>query len=288
MAALRSSPALAWSVVKACANANLYDKSDMYVCSTAVLGAACGVHVADPLAAYKSKFAGPKKEAPRNQDGTLRFTHADVDLAVLNTNNRLLQACWEVLLPMKSFEHIPNAIRGIGPGDTPMVDFSAYPPGLATLGLGPVPVATLAEGKLKLGNFFGLDFTEEGPPPADGFYSRGVLTGINNGGEVGPFNGLCNVVKRVLYPRLSSQMASDDVAGLTHLALRSGPSRGHGAGPVHPRELRRGVRWVPPHVQVEHLDGEAAPGSIIRVSVWLSCPVWSNCPVDTARYGHAY
>ena len=84
---------------------------------------------------------------------------------------------------MKSFEHIPNAIRGIGPGDKPMVDFSAYPPGLATLGLGPVPVATLAEGKLKLGNFFGLDFTEEGPPPADGFYSRGVLTGINNGGE---------------------------------------------------------------------------------------------------------
>ena len=77
--------------VTACANANLYDKSDMYVCSTAVLGAACGVHVADPLAAYKSKFAGPKKEAPRNQDGTLRFTHADVDLAVLNTNNRLLQ-----------------------------------------------------------------------------------------------------------------------------------------------------------------------------------------------------
>ena len=54
--ALKSNPTLAFIVIKAYANSNLFDKSDMYMCSSAVLGAACGLPVVDPLGAYKTKF----------------------------------------------------------------------------------------------------------------------------------------------------------------------------------------------------------------------------------------
>jgi hypothetical protein len=43
--------------------------------------------------------------------------------------------------------------------DKAEVDFAVYPPGLATLGLGPILAEHLQGGKLKLGAFFGLDFT---------------------------------------------------------------------------------------------------------------------------------
>jgi hypothetical protein len=55
--------------------------------------AACGVAVADPLEAYKAKFF-KKGDKPVHSDGTLHYTHADVDLAALNANHALLQACW--------------------------------------------------------------------------------------------------------------------------------------------------------------------------------------------------
>jgi hypothetical protein len=90
----------------------------------------------------------------------------------------LYRYSWEALLPMESFGDVPAVIKGIGPADKAMVEWSAYPPGLATLGLGPVPVSGLKDGKMKLGKFFGVDFTAEGPPPADGYYSRGEVKGV--------------------------------------------------------------------------------------------------------------
>lgn len=181
LAALKRDASLAWCVVKSYANSNVFDRSDMYVCAVGALGAACGVAVTDPLAAYKGKFFKTRGK-PTNTDGTLRYTHADVDLDALNANHALLRACWEALLPMESFGDVPAAVRGVGPADKAIVDWSAYPPGLATLGLGPVPVSGLKEGKMKLGTFFGVDFTAEGPPPADGYYSRGEVKGVEGEG----------------------------------------------------------------------------------------------------------
>lgn len=184
MAALKSDPSLAWSAVKAYANSHVHDTADMYVSGIAALGAACGVAVKDPLAAYKAKYA-KKGGAPKNPDGTLLFKHNNLDLDVLNANHALLHACWEALLPMQSFGDIPGVLRS----PKAMVDWSVYPPGIATLGLGPVPVSGLKDGKLKLGKFFGIDFTAEGPPPGDGYYSRGEMTGVNGDGLEEPAEG---------------------------------------------------------------------------------------------------
>jgi hypothetical protein len=45
-------------------------------CKALLLGAACGLPVVDPLGAYKTKFVN--KELPRNPDGTLSYSHADL------------------------------------------------------------------------------------------------------------------------------------------------------------------------------------------------------------------
>jgi len=188
LAALRTDPSLAWSVVKSYGNANVFERTDMYVSALGALGAACGVAVADPLAAFKAKFFR-KGVAPASPDGSLRYTHGDVDLGALNANHALLRACWEALLPLETLRDMPAVITGLVTVDKATVDWSVYPPGIATLGLGPVAVSGLQHGKLKLGKCIGVDFTGEGPPPAHGYYSRGYVKCVEGEGLEGTPEG---------------------------------------------------------------------------------------------------
>ena len=109
----------------------------------------------------------------------------DVDLGALNANHALLRACWEALLPLETLRDMPAVITGLVTVDKATVDWSVYPPGIATLGLGPVAVSGLQHGKLKLGKCIGVDFTGEGPPPAHGYYSRGYVKCVEGEGLEG-------------------------------------------------------------------------------------------------------
>ena len=109
----------------------------------------------------------------------------DVDLGALNANHALLRACWEALLPLETLRDMPAVITGLVAVDKATVDWSVYPPGIATLGLGPVAVSGLQHGKLKLGKCIGVDFTGEGPPPAHGYYSRGYVKCVEGEGLEG-------------------------------------------------------------------------------------------------------
>ena len=178
-ALLEQNPALAFSVVKSYANTRMFDTSEMYVASLGVVAAACGLApIADPLGEYRESFRRKGSKPPRNPDGSLRYTVDDVDVDVLNANHAVLRLCWNNLLTRSdAFDAIPPAIVGVGPTDRAKLDWTRCPPGVATLGLGPVPSdAVDASGVCRLGEHgLGFDMSTEGPKPADGYWHQGEL-----------------------------------------------------------------------------------------------------------------
>ena len=143
-------PVLAWSVIRATANSDFYDTSDQYFATSAVIGAACGLPVTDPLADYKRRFT--QQDRPCHPDGTLRYTAADLDLDVLNANQRVLAMCWRALAQPGAFQQIPNTMRGIKRGSNSQLDYTRIPAGMSTLGLGPVECDRMLDGKLRVGD----------------------------------------------------------------------------------------------------------------------------------------
>ncbi len=181
VAALLANPALAFSVVKSYANTRMFDTSEMYVASLGVVAAACGlVPIADPLGEYRESFRRAGQKPPRNPDGSLRFTVDDVDVDVLNANHAALRLCWKNLLTRSdACSAVPPAIVGVGPTDRAKLDWTRCPPGVATLGLGPVPADAFdASGVCRLGEHHAFDMATEGPKPADGYWHRGELRGV--------------------------------------------------------------------------------------------------------------
>jgi len=175
-------PAAAWSVIIGAANSNFWDPSDAYYASLAVVGAACGLTVQDPLSEYKLLF--PDGNWPKTPRGTISFSPSDLNLATLNRNYEILRTCWNTLLPMpgwtwrspEGYKQIPNALRDIGSRPPPRVDLTSMPPGAGTLGLGPVRLSHIANGKLTVGESFGFAFTED-----FGAYTLHNLYGDGNG-----------------------------------------------------------------------------------------------------------
>lgn len=181
VAALLANPALAFSVVKSYANTRMFDTSEMYVSSLGVVIAACGLApIADPLGEYRESFRRKGSNPPRNPDGSLRYTVDDVDVDVLNANHACLRLCWKNLLTRSdALSAVPPAIVGVGPTDRAKLDWTRCPPGVATLGLGPVPADFVdSAGVVRLGEHYGFDMTTEGPKPADGYWHQGELRGV--------------------------------------------------------------------------------------------------------------
>eukprot|EP00301_Raphidiophrys_heterophryoidea_P010129 c15175_g1_i1.p1 GENE.c15175_g1_i1~~c15175_g1_i1.p1 ORF type:complete len:485 (-),score=88.41 c15175_g1_i1:119-1573(-) len=133
---LRSNPSACWSVLKASVNTNFWEKCDAYYASTAVIGAACGLPILDPLGQYRKS-----NRMQKNPDGTLLFSHRDLDLEILNNNNEILRICWQTLTsnPDAAWGKIPNTLRGISDKEQAIVQLNLMPPGMHTLGAGPLP-----------------------------------------------------------------------------------------------------------------------------------------------------
>lgn len=159
------------------ARSNFWDVSDQYVAATTVVGAACGMEITDPLALYKQRCGA---ERPLNPDGTLRFTAADIDLEALNRNQALLATAWRTLAPLDGWGDIPNALRGID--QALRVHYRRTPPGLATLGVGPIKMSQLAADDdggryLRVGGHLGFRLDQDG--------GGCEVTGIVVAGEAG-------------------------------------------------------------------------------------------------------
>lgn len=180
--AISKDPALAWSVIRSYANANCRDPADMYVASLGAVSVACGFPLPrDPLAAHRAK----RREGPTHHpDGTLIYAVEDVDVDAINANHAVLRACWSAVFRSgDAGKRVPALVLGRATHDRAHVDWSNYPPGLATLGLGPVPKERLRAGKVLFGARAGLDFTGA-PEPADGYVSRGELSAaLDDAGE---------------------------------------------------------------------------------------------------------
>lgn len=177
---LQESPTAAWCVIVGATNTNFTEKSDCYTASLAIISAACGIRIQDPLRDYKRKFSGGS--LPTGPDGSLDFSPSDLDLKALNHNNQILKACWRTLIPMTGWQdgllyrnladglnsapvdpgpqYIPNSMRPIS-SPPPSVDLKAMPPGAATLGLGPVKKKQFRNGMLRVGGFFGFTDLDE-------------------------------------------------------------------------------------------------------------------------------
>jgi hypothetical protein len=152
-----------WSILLSVCNTNLWDKSDAYFAAISVVGAACGMPVSDPLAAYK---ASNISNLPKNSDGTLYYSVEDLDLTVLNQNNEILRKCWRTILspekrpPVdtgKSYTStndgrtMPYGLRNdsvVTKEAVRRVDLTLIPPGMHTLGLGPIEISTIGTDSL--------------------------------------------------------------------------------------------------------------------------------------------
>ena len=180
--ALASDPAFAWAVIRSYANDNCHDPADMYVASLGAVSVACGFPLPrDPLAAHRAK----RREGPTHHpDGTLAFVAEDVDVDALNANHAVLRACWSAVFRSKDAgKRVPALVLGLATHDKTHVDWSCVPPGIATLGLGPVRKERLRGGKVLFGARAGLDFTGA-PDSAYGYASRGELSAaLDDAGE---------------------------------------------------------------------------------------------------------
>jgi hypothetical protein len=142
MQQLRTNPAFCFSILKAVGNTNFWDKSDSYVAPVAVVAAPCGLCVRDPLAEYKAKFDYPS--TPRNADGTLKYAPSDVHSDTLNSNLELLRICWGTLGGEKV--ELPYAFRAVNEESKLIVNLTEIPPGMHTMGVGPLPKASIGTG----------------------------------------------------------------------------------------------------------------------------------------------
>jgi hypothetical protein len=134
---LRTNPVFCLGIIKACCSTNFWDKSDAYVASIAVIGTACGFSVDDPLRDYRARFS--YSTMPRNSDGTLNYSHTDLNLEVLNNNLELLRICWATV--NQGNYRIPYAFRGMNAQSEMKVDLTQIPTGMHTLGFGLIPIA---------------------------------------------------------------------------------------------------------------------------------------------------
>ena len=207
--ALTNNAALAFSVVKSYGNTKMFDPAEMYVSSLGVVAAACGMpDVADPLGEYRASFLSKGGKTPKNADGSLRYTVEDVDLDVLNANHACLRVAWKNLLTKMDASGVPAAIVGVGPTDRCKLDWTRCPPGVATLGMGPIPADAIVDGKLKLGHFYGFDMTTEGPTPSDGYWCQGDMRGVVDVSGDGFVDGPASPTPEELEARFGGPRAS--------------------------------------------------------------------------------
>lgn len=134
---LHETPSFCMSILKAASNTNFWDKSDAYVASIAVVGSACGIPVGDPLEEYKAKHGS---NLPRNDDFTMKYTALDINLATLNSNLTLLRTCWQTLNTPNLI--LPYAFRSMTKESQLRYSLREMPPGMHTLGAGPVVRST--------------------------------------------------------------------------------------------------------------------------------------------------
>lgn len=154
-AALERDPCLAWSVLKSYATVTAHEPADAYVAGLGVICAACGFPpIRDPLGAFKAKHLTAEADAEKVSDGALvtgalpldpatgklAYEWTDVDLDALNANHEVLRLCWRAVSRCGDVRKaVPDLLRvGVAPGDRAVCDVIACPPGMATLGLGPV------------------------------------------------------------------------------------------------------------------------------------------------------
>ena len=159
---LRSQPALAWCVLTSYARSKCFEKTQLYVAGIGPFAYACGIALSDPLGTHKvtSKFhpgLGQK----------LRFVVSDVDLRALNDNHSLLRWAWAAMSYVtceKEFQYtIPDVVEGRVVGERNVVEWSLLPPGMSTLGFGPVATSYVRNARLKFGAYVGIDFSRSGP-----------------------------------------------------------------------------------------------------------------------------
>ena len=115
---------------------------------------------------------------------TAAFAAEDADVDALNANHAVLRACWSAVFRSKDAgKRVPALVLGLATHDKTHVDWSCVPPGIATLGLGPVRKERLRGGKVLFGARAGLDFTGA-PDSAYGYASRGELSAaLDDAGE---------------------------------------------------------------------------------------------------------
>ena len=159
---LRSQPALVWCVLTSYARSKCFEKTQLYVAGIGPFAYACGIALSDPLGTHKvtSKFhpgLGQK----------LRFVVSDVDLRALNDNHSLLRWAWAAMSYVtceKEFQYtIPDVVEGRVVGERNVVEWSLLPPGMSTLGFGPVATSYVRNARLKFGAYVGIDFSRSGP-----------------------------------------------------------------------------------------------------------------------------
>ena len=166
---LDTSASFCWCILRAAANVNFWDKSDIYVASIAIIGRACGIDILDPLAEYKAKFEDSHLH-PTNRDGTWRYCPSDLNLTVLNRNNTILQRCWRTLGKEDGYANIPNGLRPISDDQMVLINLHTMPYGMHTMGVGPILTASIptvnspieADKKRRLkviAGKFGMNFT---------------------------------------------------------------------------------------------------------------------------------